>query len=329
MKLPRRRFLQLACGAAALPAFSGIANAQSFPVRPITIVVPFAAGGPIDTLARIMAEGMHGPLGQPVVVENVTGAAGNIGVGRVARAPADGYTLVAGFWGTHVVNGAVYDLPYDVLNDFEPILLTTRNAQIIVAKNTLPAIDLTGLIGWLKANPDMAAAGTSGVGSPQHVMGVLFQKITGTRFRFVPYRGGAPAMQDLMAGRIDLIFADQTTSLPQVRSGNIKAYAVTGNSRLVAAPEIPTVDEAGLPGFYCSVWNALFAPKGTSKEIIVRLNAAAISALAEPEVRRRAAEAGQQIVPHDEQTPEALAALQKAEIAKWWPIIKAAGIRAE
>jgi tripartite-type tricarboxylate transporter receptor subunit TctC len=175
----------------------------------------------------------------------------------------------------------------------------------------------------------MAAAGTSGVGSPQHVMGVLFQKITGTRFRFVPYRGGAPAMQDLMAGRIDLIFADQTTSLPQVRSGNIKAYAVTGNSRLVAAPEIPTVDEAGLPGFYCSVWNALFAPKGTSKEIIVRLNAAAISALAEPEVRRRAAEAGQQIVPHDEQTPEALAALQKAEIAKWWPIIKAAGIRAE
>jgi tripartite-type tricarboxylate transporter receptor subunit TctC len=329
MKLPRRRFLQLACGAAALPAFPGIANAQNFPMRPVTIVVPFAAGGPIDTLARIMADRMQQPLGQPVIVENVTGAAGNIGVGRVARAPADGYTLVAGFWGTHVVNGAVYALPYDVLHDFEPILLTTRNVQVVVARKTMPANDLKGLIAWLKANPDAAAAGTSGVGSPQHVMGVLFQNITGTHFRFVPYRGGAPAMQDLMAGRIDLVFADQTTSLPQVRSGNIKAYAVTGNSRLVAAPDVPTVDEAGLPGFYCSVWNALFAPKGTPKDVIARLNAAAVSALAEPEVRQRAAEAGQQIVPRDEQTAEALAALQRSEIEKWWPIIKAAGIRAE
>src|SRR5260221_4461546 len=217
MKLPRRRFLQLACGAAALPAFSGIATAQSFPVRPITIVVPFAAGGSIDTLARIMAEGMHGPLGQPVVVENVTGAAGNIGVGRVARAPADGYTLVAGFWGTHVVNGAVYDLPYDVLNDFEPILLTTRNAQIIVAKKTLPAIDLTGLIGWLKANPDMAEAGTPGGGSPQHGIGGLFQKNNGTRFRLVTYRRGAPAMQGLMARRTHPRISVRATYLPPGR----------------------------------------------------------------------------------------------------------------
>src|SRR5260370_4591911 len=329
MKLPRRRFLQLACGVAALPAFSGMANAQSYPVRPITIIVAFPAGGPSDTLARIMAERMQGPLGQPVIVENVTGAAGNIGVGRVARAAPDGYTLVAAIWGTHVVNAAIYALPYDVLNDFEPILLTSRNAQVIVARKTMPADDLKGLIAWLKANPDMAAVGTSGVGSTQHVFGVLFQNTTGTHFRFVPYRGGVVAMQDLIAGRIDLIFADQTTSLPQVRSGNIKAYAVTGNSRLAAAPDIPTVDEAGLPGFYCSVWNALFAPKDTPKDVITKLYAAAVSALTEPEARQRAAEAGQQIVPRDEQTPAALAALQRAEIEKWGPILQAAGLRAE
>jgi tripartite-type tricarboxylate transporter receptor subunit TctC len=329
MKLPRRRFLQLAGAAAALPAFRRIAHAQSYPARPITIIVPFAAGGPIDTLARIMAEPMRGLLGQPVIVENVTGAAGNIGVGRVARAAPDGYTLVAGFWGTHVVNGAIYALPYNVLNDFEPILLTSRNTQVIVARKTMPADDLKSLIAWLQANPDKAAAGTSGAGSPQHVMAILFQRATGTRFRFVPYRGGAPAMQDLMTGQIDLIFADQTTSLPQVRSGTIKAYAVTGKNRLATAPDIPTADEAGLPGFYCSVWNALFAPKGTPKDVIARLNAAAVGALAEPAVRQRLADLGQQIVPRDEQTPEALAALHRAEIEKWWPIIKAAGIGAE
>ena len=329
MKLPRRRFLQLAGGVAALPAFSRIANAQSYPARPISIVVPFAAGGPTDTLTRVIAESMRGPLGQSVIVENVTGAAGNIGVGLVARAAPDGYTLVAGIWGTHVVNAAIYALPYDVVNDFEPIVLMSRNAQVIVARKTLPADDLKGLIAWLKANPDVATAGTAGAGSPQHVMGVLFQNTTGTHFRFVPYRGGAPAMQDLIAGRIDLIFADQTTSLPQVRSGGIRAYAVTGKGHLVAAPDIPTVDEAGLPGFYCSVWNALFAPKGTPRAVIAKLNAAAAGALAEPAVRQRLADLGQQIVPSEEQTPEALAALQRAEIQKWWPIIKAAGIRTE
>jgi tripartite-type tricarboxylate transporter receptor subunit TctC len=327
--LSRRRFLQLGGTAAALPALSRIANAQTYPVRSIVIVVPFAAGGPIDTLVRLMAQPMREELGQPLIIENVAGAAGNIGVGRVARAAPDGYTLVAGFWGTHVVNGAIYSLPYDVLNDFEPILLTTRNMQLIVARKTMPAIDLRSLIAWLKANPDKAAAGTSGAGSPQHIMGVLFQNVTGTRFRFVPYRGAAPAMQDLLADRIDLIFADQTTSLPQVRNGSIKAYAITGNRRLAAASDIPTVDEAGLPGFYCSVWNALFAPKGTPKEVVARLNAAAVEALAQPEVHQRAAEFGQQIVPRDEQTPEALAALQRAEIEKWWPIIKAANIKAE
>src|SRR5260221_4994 len=250
MKLPRRRFLQLAGVAVALPPLSESADAQAFPARPITIVVPFAAGGPIDALVRVTAESMRGTLGQPLIIENVSGAAGNIGVGRVARAAPDGYTLVTGFWGTHVVNAAIYALPYDVVNDFEPILLMSRNAQIIVARKTMPASDLKGLIAWLKANPDMAAVGTSGVGSPQHVFAVLFQNTTGTHFRFVPYRGGVVAMQDLIAGRIDLIFADQTTSLPQVRSGSIKAYAATGNSRLAAAPDIPTVNEAGLPGFY-------------------------------------------------------------------------------
>jgi tripartite-type tricarboxylate transporter receptor subunit TctC len=328
MNLPRRRFLQLA-GAAALPALSGSAIAQAFPARPVTIVVPFAAGGPIDALVRVLAESMRRALGQPLIIENVSGAAGNIGVGRVARASPDGYTLVTGFWGTHVMNGAIYALPYDIVNDFEPVLLMSRNAQLIVARKTMPANDLKGLIAWLKANPDVAAAGTSGAGSPQHIFGVFFQNATGTHFRFVPYRGAAPTMQDLVGGQIDLMFADQTTSLPQIRSGNIKAYAVTANGRLAAAPEIPTVDEAGLPGFYCSVWSALFAPKGTPKDIIARFNAAAVGALAEPAVRERLAELGQQIVPREEQTPEALDALQRAEIEKWWPIIKAAGIRAE
>ena len=329
MKLPRRRFLQLASSAAALPVFSAFAGEQAFPTRPITLVVPFAAGGSIDTVARVVAEGMRESLGQPVIVENVSGAAGNLGVGRVARAAADGYTIVAGFWGTHVVNGAIYALPYDVLNDFEPIQLTSRNLQVIVARKTMPANDLKSLVGWLKDNPDAAAAGTAGVGSPPHIFGVFFQKATNTRFRFVPYRGGAPAIQDLVAGQIDLMIADQTTSLPQARAGSIRAYAVTGQKRLATAPDIPTVDEAGLPGFYCSVWNALFAPKGTPRDIVGKLNAAAVKALAGPALRQRAAELGQQIVPRDEQTPEALAVLQRAEIEKWWPMIKAAGIRAE
>jgi tripartite-type tricarboxylate transporter receptor subunit TctC len=314
--------------AANLQAIGG-ATAQVYPSRPITMVVPFAAGGPIDTIGRIMAEGMRVSLGQPVIVENVAGASGSIGVGRVARAAPDGYTIVVGFWGTHVLNGAIYTLQYDVLSDFEPISLNASNVQVIVAKKAMPANDLKGLIAWLKANPDTASAGTAGPGSPQHVGGVFFQNATGTRFRFVPYRGGVPAMQDLVAGQIDLIISDQTTSLPQVRSGNIKAYAVTGKGRLAAAPDIPTVDEAGLPGFYFSVWNALWAPKNTPKNVISKLNAAAVDALAEPAVRQRLADLGQQIVPREEQTPAALGAYHKAEIEKWWPIIKAAGIKAE
>jgi tripartite-type tricarboxylate transporter receptor subunit TctC len=305
------------------------AAAQGFPSRPVAIVVPFAAGGPTDVIARTLAEPMRAALGQPVVVENVTGANGNIGVGRVARAAPDGHTIGIGHWSTHVVNGAVYPLPYDLLRDFEPISLVSTNAYLIVAKNAVPANDLKGFIDWLKANPDKASEGTAGAGSPQHVSGVFFQKATGTRFQFVPYRGAAPAMQDLLAGHIDMIIDDPTNSLPQVRAGKIKAFAVTAKSRLAAAPDIPTVDEAGLPGFYFSRWHALWAPRGTPKDAVAKLDAAVVAALADPGVRARLADLGQDIFPREQQTPEALGAYHKAEIEKWWPIIKAAGIKME
>jgi tripartite-type tricarboxylate transporter receptor subunit TctC len=311
----------LGCGATAL--------AQPYPSRSITIIVPFAAGGPTDVIARTMAERMRASLGQAVIIENVSGANGNIGVGRVARAAPDGYTIGIGHWSTHVVNGAVYPLPYDLLKDFEPISLIATNSYLIVAKNAVPANDLKSFIAWLKANPDKASEGTAGAGSPQHVSGVFFQNATGTRFQFIPYRGAAPAMQALVAGDIDMIIDDPTSSLPQVRAGKIKAFAVTARSRLASAPDIPTVDEAGLPGFYFSRWHALWAPKGTPKGVIAKLNAAVVAALADPVVHSRLADLGQEIFPRDQQTPETLGAYHKAEIEKWWPIIKAAGITAE
>jgi tripartite-type tricarboxylate transporter receptor subunit TctC len=310
-------------------ALVGAAAAQTYPVRPITMVVPFAAGGPVDSNARLLADRPKGSLGQPVIVENVTGAGGSIGVGRVARAAADGYTILIGIWSTQVVNGAIYALPHDLIGDFEPIALTTSGTTVIVAKKAMPANDLAGFITWLKANPGVASEGTTGAGSPQHVFGALFQKATGTRFQFVPYRGGSLAMQDLVAGQIDFVIADRVTSLPQVRAGTIKAYAITGKDRLAAAPDIPTVDEAGLPGFYTSVWYGLWAPKGTQKAIIARLNAAIVEAYADLGMRSRIMEFGQDIFPRDQQSPEALAAFHKAEIDKWWPIIKAAGIKGE
>jgi tripartite-type tricarboxylate transporter receptor subunit TctC len=318
--------------AAIALAISGIAPptfAQVYPSHPITIVVPFAAGGPTDVIARTMAQHMRASLGQSVIVENVTGANGNIGVGKVARAAPDGYTISIGHWSTHVVNGAVYPLPYDLLKDFEPVSLIATNSYLIVAKNAVPAGDLKSFIAWLKANPNKASEGTAGAGSPQHVSGVFFQNATGTRFQFVPYRGAAPAMQDLMAGEIDMIIDDPTSSLPQVRAGRIKAFAVTAKSRLAAAPDIPSVDEAGLPGFYFSRWHALWVPRGTPKEVISTLNAAVVGALADPTVRSRLADLGQEIFPREQQTPAVLGAYHKAEIEKWWPIIKAAGIKVE
>jgi tripartite-type tricarboxylate transporter receptor subunit TctC len=313
--------------AALVIAAVNTASAQVYPSRPLTLVVPFPAGGSTDAIGRIVAERMRVSLGQPVIIENVGGAGGSIGVGRVARATPDGYTLDIGQWDTHVANGATFSLSYDVLKDFEPVALISSNPFLILAKKAMPADDLKSLIAWLKGNPDKASQAIPTAGS--HVAGILFQKETGTRFAFVPYRGGGPAMQDLVAGQIDLMIIQAAVALPQVRAGAIKAYAVTASSRFPAAPDIPTVDEAGLPGIHISGWFALFAPKGTPTEVVTKLNTAVVEALADPTVRARLANLGQEIFPREQQTPQALAAYHNAEIEKWWPIIKAANIKAE
>jgi tripartite-type tricarboxylate transporter receptor subunit TctC len=329
MNLPRRQFLYLAAGAAALPAVSRIAWAQTYPSRPITMIVPFPPGGLADVIGRIAAEGMRASLGQSIIIENVGGANGSVGTGRVARTAPDGYTLGLGIWNTHVGNAATYALQYDVVKDFEPIALLADAPLLLVAKKAIPANDLKELIAWLKANPDKASMGTVGAGSPGHLLGLLLQQETGTRFGLVAYRGAAPQTQDLVAGQIDMGIANPATALPHVQAGSIKAFAVTAKNRLAVAPDIPSVDEAGLPGLYFSLWAGLFAPKGTPRDIIDKLNSAAVDTLSDPNMRHKLAAQGFEIPPREQQTPEALGAYQKAEIEKWWPIIKAANIRAE
>jgi tripartite-type tricarboxylate transporter receptor subunit TctC len=315
----------------ALVSIAGVrdVSAQAYPSKPITIVVPFAAGGPSDALARILGDRMKATLGQAFVIENVTGAGGSIGVGRAVRAPADGYTISFGHLGTHVANQAIYPLPYDMLADLDPVVLLPSNPMVMVSRNSLPAKSLQELLTWLKANPDKATAGTAGAGSGSHIGGVYLQNLTGLRLQFVPYRGTAPALTDLVAGQIDIIVDQASNSMQQIRTGNIRAYAITDRKRLSAAPDIPTVDEAGLPGFYMTLWNGLWVPKGTPKEAVNKLNAAVVEALADPAVKQRLVDLGLEIPERDQLTPEALAAWHKAEAGKWWPIIKAANIKPE
>jgi tripartite-type tricarboxylate transporter receptor subunit TctC len=305
------------------------ASAQVYPTRPITMIVPASAGGPTDSIGRTLTERMGVSLGKNVIIENVGGASGTIGTGRVERAAPDGYTIGIGGWNHYVVNGAIYTLPYDFLKDFEPISQIATGPMLIISRKTVPANDLKEFIAWLKAQPDNLSFGTGGLGSPPHISGLSFEKATGTHFQFVPYRGTAPAMQDLVAGHIDLMFDQASAALAPILGGNIKAYAVTAKTRLASAPDIPTVDEAGLPGFYVSVWHGMWAPKGTPKEIIVKLNTAVADALADPTVRKRLAEIGQELPSREQQTPAALAAFHKSEIDKWWPIIRAANIKPE
>ena len=321
-----KRLLAIGC---MLAAMITAAAADSYPSRPITLIVPFGAGGPTDALARILTNRMAQTLGQPIVIENVTGGAGTIAIGRVARAAPDGYTLVIGNWASHVVNSAIYKTPFDYVTDFEPVARLSGNPYIIVGKNALPPT-LPELIAWLKANPDKATEGTGGAGSGQHVGGVYFQKVTGTRFQFVPYRAGSSdVMRDVVAGHIDLSIDQAISSLPFIRQGQLRGYAVCDSKRLASAPDIPTVDEAGAPGVYVVAWYGMWMPKGTPKEVIAKFSAAVMQALADPTVRERLASLGQDIPPAEMQTSEALAKHYKAEIEKWWPIIKAADIKVE
>jgi tripartite-type tricarboxylate transporter receptor subunit TctC len=317
----------MAGGAAALAGVSRIAEAQSYPTRPITMIVTQGVGGSSDVTGRVVADRMRGPLGQPIVIENITGAGGTIGTGRAARARPDGYTIVFGGISTNVLNGAFYSLAYDVVNDFAPVAALATVPFVLYARKSLPEKDLIELIAWLKANPNRATIGIPGAGSNVLVT-ALFQKETGTQFAVVPYRIGSQAIQDLASGQIDLA-VNTTASMPLVRAGSIKALAVTSDTRSAAAPDIPTFGEMGLPALSYSGWNGLFVPKGTPRDIIAKLNAAAVEALADPAVRSRLADLGLDIFARERQTPEALGAIRKADIEKWWPIIKEFGIKAE
>ncbi|MGA7808733.1 tripartite tricarboxylate transporter substrate binding protein BugD [Bradyrhizobium sp.] len=313
----------------ALIVFGGRAHADQFPSHPITIVVPFAAGGPSDAMARILGDRMKTTLGQAILIENVTGAGGSIGVGRVVHATPDGYTVSFGHLGTHVANGAVYKLPYDLVTDLEPVVLLPSNPMIIVSTNAVPAKSLPELIAWLKNRPQPATAGTAGAGSGSHIAGLYFENTAGIKLQYVPYRGTAPALNDLVAGQIEVMVDQTANSITQVRAGAIRAYAVTGDKRVESAPEIPTTDEAGLPAFHMTLWSGLWVPKGTPQDIVTKLNAAAIDAMNDSEVRKKLENLGLQMPPTDQLTPDALGAWQRSEIAKWWPMIKAADLKLE
>ena len=323
------RLRSLLAALAVTLVFPAAAQSQSYPSHPLSLIVPFPAGGPTDTLARILAERLRVALGQPVVVENVTGAGATIGVGRAVNAPPDGYTLIIGNWTSHVGPGAIYKLTYDVLTDLAPVSMISASPLMIVGKPAIPANDGKELIAWLKANPNLASAATVGVGSAAHVCMIYFQSKTATQFQVVPYRGGAPAMQDMVAGQIDLMCAEASQTLPYLRSGKMKAFAVMSKARWPAAPEVPTMDEVGAPGMYISFWNGFWVPKGTPTEIIAKLNAAVVDALADSTVRQRLTDLGHVIATREEQTPKALGAFHRAEIEKWFPIIKAANIKPE
>ena len=315
--------------ALALVISGGNALADNFPSHPITIVVPFSAGGPSDAMTRILAERMQRKLGETVLIENVTGAGGSLGVGRVVRAAPDGYTIGFGHLGTHVANGAIYKLGYDLVTDFEPVVLLPSNPMVFVSTNAVPAKSLGELLAWMKAKPTPPTAGTAGAGSASHVAGLYFESVTGIKLQFVPYRGTAPALTDLVAGQIEMIIDQTSNSINQIRAGSIRAYAVTDGKRLATAADIPTVDEAGLPGFHMQLWSGFWVPKGTPKDIVAKLNAAAVEAMNDPTVRAKFENLGLVMPPKDQLTPEALGAFQKSEIAKWWPMLKAANVKVE
>ena len=324
MKTLLQRFALAAAG-----AFAAVAFAQGYPTRPVTVIVPFSAGGPTDTIARLLAERMQRSLGQSVIVENVLGAGGTIANARVMQAAPDGYTIEIGHIGTHVLAPAVQALNVDYVNGFEPIALVATNPEVIVSRLDFPAKDLKQLIAHVKANPGKVSYATGGAGTPSHIMAVAFGNEVGSPLNIVHYKGAAPAMQDVIAGHVDLSFDQAATALNHVRGGKVRGYAVTAKSRIASSPDIPTVDEAGMPGFYMSIWHAYWAPKGTPREVIARLNAALREALADPSVRKRLEDIGQEIPPAETQSPEVLRAHHKAETDKWWPIIRAAGIRAQ
>jgi len=303
------------------------AAAQNYPARPVTMIVPFAPGGLTDSIARVLAEGMREPLGQNVIVENIGGASGTIGTARAARSAPDGYTLMLGIWNTQVANGAIFrSLDFDIVRDLEPISLVGDAPLVYLARKDMPANTLKEFVAWLKANPDKATTGTAGSGAPSTLLHTLFKKQTGTKFEIIGYRGAGLIPQDLLSGQIDMAILNTATSLPHVKSGAINAYAVTSSNRLTLAPDIPTMAEAGYPGLEFSIWAGLYAPKGTPKEIIEKVNKAVVAALENPMIRERLINQGVEIFPKDKQNPAALAAFQKADIERWWPIIKEAGV---